>query len=66
MTKELSGQLEVRINTMAAHALRTLMLAHKDFASEADMPPDWRDHPPDDVDLCCDCIVGIIDPLRGE
>jgi hypothetical protein len=29
------------------------------------MPPDWRDHPPDDVDLCCDCIVGIIDPLRG-
>mmetsp|Transcript_13425 Transcript_13425/g.12987 ORF Transcript_13425/g.12987 Transcript_13425/m.12987 type:complete len:784 (+) Transcript_13425:187-2538(+) len=66
MTKELSGELEGKINTMATNALRTLMLAHKDFASEADMPSDWRDHPPDDVDLCCDCIVGIIDPLRGD
>ena len=30
------------------------------------MPEDWRDVPPDHGGLCCDCIVGIIDPLRDD
>eukprot|EP01041_Mallomonas_annulata_P004761 gene4761-9467_t len=54
------------INRMASGALRTLLLAHKDYASSADLPSNWRDSPPDSSDLCCDCIVGIIDPLRSD
>ena len=69
-TKEMSGNmkvnLEVKINSMATKALRTLMLAHIDFLSEKDMPLDWRVNPPDDKNLICDCIVGIVDPLRSD
>merc|ERR1712000_570842 len=45
---------------------RTLCIAHRDFASADELPPDWRDNPPDTSDLCCDCVVGIIDPLRAD
>ena len=27
---------------------------------------DWREDPPDSANLILDCIVGIIDPLRGD
>ena len=51
---------------MGNAALRTLCLAHREFASCNDLPSDWRENPPDNSDLCCDCIVGIIDPIRDE
>jgi magnesium-transporting ATPase (P-type) len=54
------------ITNMATNALRTLVLAHKDFEDESDLPADWRDDPPDGSRLCCDCIVGIMDPLRSD
>ena len=51
---------------MADRALRTLCLAHKNYKSVCDLPADWRDNPPDSSGLCCDGIVGIIDPLRED
>jgi len=54
------------INTMADKALRTLCLAHRDFTSPNAMPADWIENPPDHSNLVLDCIVGIIDPLRGD
>lgn len=51
---------------MGSQALRTLCLAHIDFKSTDELPQDWHDNPPDNADLCCDCIVGIIDPLRED
>ena len=30
------------------------------------LPTDWRINVPDNSGLCLDCIVGIIDPLRGD
>jgi magnesium-transporting ATPase (P-type) len=51
---------------MGNQALRTLCLAHIDFESADKLPQDWKDSPPDNADLCCDCIVGIIDPLRED
>jgi len=54
------------ITNMAENALRTLVLAHKDFASPSHLPANWIEDPPDNADLCCDCIVGIIDPLRSD
>jgi Ca2+-transporting ATPase len=59
-------QLEGYINDMAEMALRTLLLAHRDFRSMADLPADWMECPPDSSDLIVDCIVGIIDPLRPD
>lgn len=63
---------------MCCNALRTLVLAHRDISSVNDLNPDWQVRPPDsgrlpshskkqeDGVLCCDCIVGIIDPLRDD
>ena len=36
------------------------------FPSVAALPVGWEENPPDHVDLVCDGIVGIIDPLRGD
>jgi magnesium-transporting ATPase (P-type) len=66
MTGEMIAQLEGHISDMADLALRTLLLAHRDFASVNDLPPDWVDNPPDSEGLTVDCIVGIIDPLRDD
>ena len=54
------------IDNMANRALRTLVLSHIDFPSKSAMPANWEDSPPDNANLICDCIVGIIDPLRGD
>ena len=51
---------------MANNARRTLCIAHKDFASAKLLPSNWMESPPDNSGLCCDCIVGIIDPLRSD
>lgn len=59
-------KLEDHINFMAKKALRTLLLTHVDFASIEDLPEDWETNPPDDHNLICDCIVGIMDPLRKD
>ena len=56
--------LQDLIIQMGNRALRTLCLAHIDFQSVDDLPQDWQQNPPDNAGLCCDCIVGIIDPLR--
>jgi Ca2+-transporting ATPase len=66
MTEEMHQKLERKIEEMANRALRTLMLCHVDFESAKDLPNDWRENPPDNKGLCCDCIVGIIDPLRSD
>ena len=66
LNKNMKVSLEVKINSMAVKALRTLMLAHIDFPSEKDLPLDWKINPPDDKDLICDCIAGIVDPLRSD
>lgn len=59
-------ELDMHVTFMADNALRTLCIAHRDFRSIADLPKDWEQNPPDYEELCCDCIVGIIDPLRPE
>ncbi len=59
-------EIEGYIMDMATQALRTLLLAHKDYPNEAALPSDWETNPPDNSDLICDCVVGIIDPLRDD
>ena len=59
-------EIDMHITFMADNALRTLCIAHRDFRSVTEMPPDWEVSPPDRDELCCDCIVGIIDPLRAD
>jgi magnesium-transporting ATPase (P-type) len=66
MTSEKRAQIDQHIVGMANNALRTLLLAHRDFNSVSDLPENWREDPPDGRELCCDCIVGIIDPLRSD
>ena len=66
MTEAKLEELEGIIDQMANRALRTLLLAHVDFSSINDLPPDWRKTPPDGAGLCVDAIVGIMDPLRGD
>lgn len=66
LTDEKRAQVERCILAMAENALRTLVLAHRDFSSASEMPANWRDAPPDHEDLVLDCIVGIIDPLRDD
>ena len=67
MTPSAVAALEKKISDMADGALRTLVLAHRDFAPEA-LPANWGECPPElDMDMVCDAIVGIQDPLRpGE
>ena len=43
-----------------------LRIVCQDFAKAADLPSDWKVNVPDNSNLCVDCIVGIIDPLRGD
>lgn len=66
MTPEKRKQIDQFIVEMANNALRTLLLSHRDFPNDAALPANWRDDPPDNKSLCCDCIVGIIDPLRSD
>lgn len=66
MTSDKIKYFENTIEGMANKALRTLCLAHRDFVKASDLPENWEDSPPDHSDLCLDCIVGIIDPLRGD
>ena len=66
MTETKRQELGVLIEQMADLALRTLCLSHVDFPSESAMPSDWESNPPDMANLTLDCIVGIIDPLRGD
>ena len=66
MTPKKFNELNELISQMAAKALRTLLLAHVDFPSVQYLPPHWRDDPPDNNGLCCDALVGIMDPLRSD
>jgi calcium-translocating P-type ATPase len=66
LTEEKRQMVEKQILSMAENALRTLVLAHKDFKKAFDLPANWRDNPPDNDNLILDCIVGIIDPLRSD
>jgi magnesium-transporting ATPase (P-type) len=66
LSEEKVGELCSYIESMAQRALRTLLLAHRDFAAESDLPSNWRECPPDMAELCCDAIVGITDPVRSD
>jgi len=66
LTQSKRDDLDKTILNMANEALRTLCLAHKVLSSASELNADWRDHPPDSEGLTLDCIVGIIDPLRGD
>jgi len=66
MTPEKVKQIEGLIEGMANEALRTLLLAHRDFPSASALPANWEENPPDNAELVCDCVVGIIDPLRSD
>jgi magnesium-transporting ATPase (P-type) len=66
MTPDKVQQIEGFIEGMANEALRTLLLAHRDFPSASALPADWEENPPDNAELVCDCVVGIIDPLRSD
>ena len=66
MTDKKEAELEEVIENMNKQALRTLVLAHKDFGSELELPSNWQSSPPDNDKLCCDCIVGIVDPIRPD
>ncbi|CAM9873275.1 unnamed protein product, partial [Sphacelaria rigidula] len=50
----------------ANRALRTLCLAHIDYASPADLPEGYELDSPDAETMVLDAIVGIQDPLRGD
>lgn len=65
LTSAKREEIEAHILDMANNALRTLCIAHRDF-DRGSLPADWQDNPPDAEGLCCDCIVGIIDPLRAD
>ena len=56
-------EIEAHILDMANNALRTLCIAHVDLPS---LPADWEENVPDNANLVCDAVVGIIDPLRGD
>jgi magnesium-transporting ATPase (P-type) len=60
MDATMKEYLESKINSMARKALRTLLLAHVDFKKVGDLPANWESSPPDDRNLICDCIVGIV------
>jgi Ca2+-transporting ATPase len=66
MTSLKREAIEKHINNMANLALRTLCLAHRDFPNVNALPDGWVENPPDNSNLVLDCIVGIIDPLRGD
>mmetsp|Transcript_4081 Transcript_4081/g.6104 ORF Transcript_4081/g.6104 Transcript_4081/m.6104 type:complete len:1097 (-) Transcript_4081:178-3468(-) len=58
--------IEKHIEAMASRALRTLVLAHKDYSKASELPANWMENPPDNTNLIFDCVVGIIDPLRSD
>ena len=66
LTESKRSEIEAHITSMANRALRTLCVAHKDFPSFDAMPENWKSSPPDNADLCLDCVVGIVDPLRPD
>jgi Ca2+-transporting ATPase len=67
MTEVKRAELSKLIESMAKRALRTLVVGHIDFKSIAEFPAGWEESgPPDAANLICDCIVGIIDPLRSD
>jgi Ca2+-transporting ATPase len=66
MTAAKRDELDEIIHNMANQALRTLVLAHKDYSHASLLPSNWQQSPPDSSGLCLDCIVGIIDPLRAD
>ena len=64
LTDALQGELADQILAMANRALRTIGIAHRDFASldgcDLEKPLEQLG------ELVLDAIVGIIDPLRGD
>lgn len=61
-----SRVLCLRQSSQANRALRTLCLAHIDYASPADLPEGYELDSPDAETMVLDAIVGIQDPLRGD
>jgi P-type Ca2+ transporter type 2C len=66
LTPAKRAELDAMIIGMADRALRTICLAHVDYASVEAMPDTWQMQSPDSDQMVCDAIVGIMDPLRPE
>ncbi|CAM9701223.1 unnamed protein product, partial [Ectocarpus sp. 4 AP-2014] len=50
----------------ANNALRTLCLAHMDYASTSELDEGYEIDSPDADTMILDAVVGIMDPLRGD
>jgi len=61
-------EVDRRLFDMADKALRTLCVAHREFASPSEMPAEWDSGSTslDSEELVLDCLVGIHDPLRPD
>eukprot|EP00903_Cladosiphon_okamuranus_P006006 g5926.t1 len=66
MTPAKRQELEDIILTMANNALRTLCLAHIDYASASELDEGYEIESPDADNMILDAVVGIMDPLRGD
>ena len=66
LTSAMRTKIDAHVLSMANRALRTLCIAHRDYAPGETLPAGWEELPPDNAELTCDGIVGIIDPLRSD
>ena len=66
LSAETRHRLDRLLATMTERSLRTLCLAHRDFKHMGELSVGWETNPPDDSELTCDGIVGIMDPLRED
>lgn len=66
LTSTTRAKIDAHVVSMANRALRTLCIAHRDYAPGIALPAGWEEEPPDNAELTCDGVVGIIDPLRSD
>eukprot|EP00752_Nemacystus_decipiens_P003489 g3222.t1 len=66
MTPAKRQELEELILDMANNALRTLCLAHMDYASKSELDEGYEIESPDADNMILDAVVGIMDPLRDD
>ena len=60
LTSDITQIIDKKILSMANNAYRTILLAHKDYANINLLPANWKEIAPDNENLICDCVVGIV------